>query len=167
MKWPSLPARNLDRAELQTLVDELAEDTRSWAEHVAFAGAARHFVSLHRDEYVDIWLLCWNRGDDTGWHDHDISSGAVRVVRGAVRESNPRMGGEPMVRIVAAGSSFSFGPEHIHRLVGDDEHAVSIHAYSPSLWRLGQYRIDADGVMRRESVSYADELRPLEAVVPV
>ena len=167
MKWPSLPARNLDRAELQTLVDELAKDARHWAEHIAFAGAERHFVSLHRDEFVDIWLLCWNRGDDTGWHDHDISSGAVGVVRGAVKESNPRMGGEPAVRIVAAGGSFSFGPEHIPRLAGDDEHAVSIHAYSPPLWRLGQYSIDADGVMSRESVSYADELRPLEAVVPV
>jgi hypothetical protein len=148
-------------------VDELAKDSRRWVEHIAFAEAARHYVSLHRDEYVDIWLLCWNRGDDTGWHDHDISSGAVRVVRGAVKESNPRMGREPAVRIVAAGGSFSFGPEHIHRLAGDDEHAVSIHAYSPPLWRLGQYSIDADGVMRRESVSYADELRPLEAVVPV
>ena len=167
MKWPSLPARNLDRAELQMLVDELAKDSGRWAEHIAFSGAARHYVSLHRDEYVDIWLLCWNRGDDTGWHDHDISSGAVRVVRGAVRESNPRMGREPAVRIVTAGGSFSFGPEHIHRLAGDDEHAVSIHAYSPPLWRLGQYSIDADGVMSRESVSYADELRPLEAVVPV
>jgi hypothetical protein len=111
---------------------------------------------------VDVWLLCWVPGDDTGWHDHDISSGAVRVVRGAVRESNPRIGGDPAVRIVAEGGSFSFGPEHIHRLAGEDELAVSIHAYSPPLWRLGQYSIDDDGVMRRASVSYADELRPLE-----
>jgi len=42
---------------------------------------------------------------------------------------------------------------------------VSIHAYSPPLWRLGQYSVDSDGVMRREPVSYADELRPLEAGV--
>ena len=162
MKWRSLPARNLDRAELQTLVDELATDAEAWREHVAFSGPARHYVSLHRDEFVDVWLLCWTRADDTGWHDHDISSGAVRVVRGAVKESSPRMSGDPAVRIVTEGGSFSFGPEHIHRLAGDDEQAVSIHAYSPPLWRLGQYSIDGDGVMRRESVSYADELRPLE-----
>jgi hypothetical protein len=162
MKRLSLPARNLDRAELQALVDELANHPERWSEHVAFSSPTRHYVSLHRDEYVDIWLLCWNRGDDTGWHDHDISAGAVRVLRGAVRESSPRMGGEPVVRVVPAGGSFSFGPEHIHRLCGEDEQAVSIHAYSPPLWRLGQYSIDVDGVMRRESVSYADELRPLE-----
>jgi predicted metal-dependent enzyme (double-stranded beta helix superfamily) len=162
MKCPSLPPRNLDRAELQALVDEIASDPERWREHVAFSNGQRHYVSLYRDEYVDVWLLCWSPGDDTGWHDHDISSGAVRVVGGAVRESSPRIGGNPAARVVPAGGSFSFGPEHIHRLAGEDERAVSIHAYSPPLWRLGQYSIDADGVMRRESVSYADELRPLD-----
>ena len=162
MKWPSLPTRNLERAELQALVDELAKDPGRWREHVSFGGEKRHYVSLHRDEYVDIWLLCWQQGDDTGWHDHDISSGAVRVVRGTVRESSPRIAGEPATRVVGAGTSFSFGPDHIHRLAGEDARAVSIHAYSPPLWRLGQYSVDDDGVMRRESVSYADELRPLE-----
>jgi predicted metal-dependent enzyme (double-stranded beta helix superfamily) len=163
MKWLSLPARNLDQAELQALVDELAADPERWHPHVAFSGQNRHYVSLHRDEYVDVWLLCWQPGDDTGWHDHDISSGAVRVVHGAVRESSPRIAGDAVSHVVDAGASFSFGPEHIHRLAGEDEQAVSLHAYSPPLWRLGQYSVDADGVMRRESVSYADELRPLEA----
>ena len=164
MKWPLLPARNLDRTELQALVDELASDPRMWCEHVAFGGGQRrHYVSLHRDDYVDVWLLCWTPGDDTGWHDHDISSGAVRVVRGAIAESSPRIGGEPAGRTIGAGGSFSFGPDHIHRLAGAGDEAVSIHAYSPPLWRLGQYSVDADGVMRRVPVSYADELRPLEA----
>jgi hypothetical protein len=163
MKWPPEPARNLDRRELQALVDELASDPSRWREHVVFSGhRRRHFVSLHRDDYVDVWLLCWRRGDDTGWHDHDISAGAVRVIHGTLMESSPRMGGEPAIRIEPAGGSFSFGAEHIHRLAAADDQAVSIHAYSPPLWRLGQYSIDADGVMRRESVSYADELRPLE-----
>jgi Cysteine dioxygenase type I len=162
MMWPSLPPRNLDRAELQSLVDELAAEPERWRQHVSFASGRRHYVSLHRDDYVDVWLLCWKRGDDTGWHDHDISSGAVRVVRGAVRESSPRIGGEPVVRVVPAGRSFSFGSDLIHRLAGEDDLAVSIHAYSPPLWRLGQYSIGGDGVMRRISVSYADELRPLE-----
>jgi len=60
---------------------------------------------------------------------------------------------------VVAGETFSFGPEHIHGICGEDSRSVSLHAYSPPLWRLGQYSIDADGIMRRHSVSYADELR--------
>ena len=164
MSYESLPARCLDKHELRALVDELARDVESWREHVAFPDGKRHYVSLHRDEYVDVWLLCWTPENDTGWHDHDISSGAVAVVDGVLRECNPRIGGTHVEVTVAEGVSFAFGPEHIHRLVGAAPRSVSIHAYSPPLWRLGQYSIDDGGVMRRVSVSYADELRPLNAV---
>jgi Cysteine dioxygenase type I len=165
MTLQSLPARNLDRAELEQLVNQLAEHPERWDGRMSFSDEKRHFVSLYRDDYVDVWLLCWTPVNDTGWHDHDISSGAVRVVRGSLRESSPRIGGDPAARTVPTGASFSFGPDHIHRLVGDDAESASIHAYSPPLWRLGQYAIDGDGVMRRRSISYADELRPLEDAV--
>ncbi|HLI58150.1 MAG TPA: cysteine dioxygenase family protein [Solirubrobacteraceae bacterium] len=162
MNLSSLPARDLDRDELAALVDRLAGEPDRWSALVDYDDEERVYASLHRDDHVDVWLLCWTPVNDTGWHDHDTSSGAVRVVRGALAESNPRIGGEPTTRIVQAGETFSFGPDHIHRLTGVDERSVSIHAYSPPLWRLGQYSIDADGVMRRRSVSYAEELRPLE-----
>ena len=156
-----VPARMLGKHELRRLVDDLASRPEEWAHHVAFSDGERHYASLYRDEHVDVWLLCWTPVNDTGWHDHDVSSGAVRVVRGAVRECNPRIGGDHVERVMPEGVSFCFGPEHIHRMVGDEPESVSIHAYSPPLWRLGQYSIDDSGLMRRVSVSYADELRPM------
>jgi Cysteine dioxygenase type I len=159
MNWAALPGRNLDRRELAELVNTLADDPVLWQPHVAFSDDHRHYVSLHRDDHVDVWLLCWTESNDTGWHDHDVSSGAVRVVRGALRESNPRIGGDHLTVRVGDGASFSFGPEHIHRLNGAVGGAVSIHAYSPPLCRMGQYEFTADGVMRRVSIGYADELR--------
>jgi predicted metal-dependent enzyme (double-stranded beta helix superfamily) len=158
-----LPPRNLTLEELSALTRELAAEPQSWESLIGFDDSERVYVSLHRDEFIDVWLLCWTPVNDTGWHDHDISSGAVHVVRGALAESSPRIGGEPATRTVSAGETFSFGPEHIHRLTGVEDRSVSIHAYSPPLWRLGQYSIDPAGVMRRRSISYADELRPLEA----
>ena len=163
MTIPALPARYLDQDELTALVDDLAARPEAWRDQVTTAGGTRHFASLHRDEYVDVWLICWSPGNDTGWHDHDLSSGAVRVVRGEITESCPRIGGAHTRAVVPAGQSFSFGPDHIHRLTDEADQAVSLHAYSPPLWRLGQYTIDDDGVLRRISACYADELRPLGA----
>jgi predicted metal-dependent enzyme (double-stranded beta helix superfamily) len=160
---PASPGRTLTPGELRGVVDHLAGEPERWSELVAYDDADRVFASLHRDNHVDVWLLCWTPLNDTGWHDHDVSSGAVRVVSGALAESCPRIGGEPATRVVGAGESFAFGPDHIHRLTGIPERSVSIHAYSPPLWRLGQYTIDPEGVMRRRSVSYAEELRPLDA----
>jgi predicted metal-dependent enzyme (double-stranded beta helix superfamily) len=161
MPLSSLPPRNLERQELERLVARLAADPEMWREHAGAPVGERRFVSLHRDDYVDIWVITWAACGDTGWHDHDISSGAVHVAEGELRECNPRLGAEAVERMIGPGQTFSFGPDHIHRLCGRAERSISIHAYSPPLWRLGQYAIDAQGVMRRLSISYADELRPL------
>ncbi|RWZ52957.1 cysteine dioxygenase [Labedella phragmitis] len=161
---PSVPDRILTRSELKVWAQELAQRPDLWQDYVAHGGGQRHFASLYRDSNIDVWLLCWDTSDDTGWHDHDISSGAVAVAQGAVTEANPRMGGEPVSRVVEAGRVFTFGPDHIHRMSGAVDGSVSIHAYSPPLWRMGQYAIGRNGVMRRKSVSYADELRPMDDV---
>ena len=163
MTFAAAYTHDLNPGELQTLVDDLAGRPDAWRTQVAFSDSQRHYVSLYRDDHVDVWLLCWTRRNDTGWHDHDISSGAVRVVQGVINEHNPRIGGDHVSVSVPAGRSFHFGPEHIHRLTGGTDDTVTIHAYSPPLWRLGQYTIENDGLMRRVSVSYADELRPLDA----
>ena len=111
---------------------------------------------------MDIWLLCWTPVNDTGWHDHDISSGAVAVVAGELVENNLRLGSPSLERRVGAGEAFSFERDRIHRLNGAERGTVSLHAYSPPLWRMGQYAVSDDGVLRRVSVSYADELRPID-----
>jgi hypothetical protein len=159
---PALPRRVLSPKELHRWVIELTRRTELWEPLVRHDGGKRQYASLYRDVDIDVWVLCWNLCDDTGWHDHDVSSGAVAVTRGAVTEATPRIGGEPVTRVVPAGRAFAFGPDHIHRMAGAVDGSVSIHAYSPPLWRMGQYSISADGVLRRRAVSYADELRPLE-----
>ncbi|MGP4016505.1 cysteine dioxygenase [Saccharopolyspora sp. 5N708] len=157
----TLPGRDLDQAELRGLVADLAGRPELWQDHVAFSDDKRHYVSLHRDAHVDVWLLCWTPENDTGWHDHDISSFAVAVTRGALVEHNLAVERPSVETEVPAGYVFGFGPDHIHRLTGKARNSVSIHAYSPPLWRMGQYAVTG-GVLRRVSVSYADELRPID-----
>jgi predicted metal-dependent enzyme (double-stranded beta helix superfamily) len=154
--------RPLERGELLELVGDVAARRELWGPHIDPTATERTYVSLHRDDAVDVWAIFWLPDNDTGWHDHDISSGAVRVVEGELEEHALLVGAPERRRVHAAGSAFSFGASHIHRLTCRVPRAVSIHAYSPPLWRLGQYTLDADGVLHRLSVSYADELRPLE-----
>jgi hypothetical protein len=157
----ALPDRDLSESELLDLVASVVARPETWRDDVQFAGQHRHYRCLHRDAHVDVWVLCWTPNDDTGWHDHDVSSGAVGVVQGCLVERNLAVGVASVDTDVPAGRVFSFGPDHIHRLTGRDAASVSIHAYSPPLWRMGQYAVAANGVLRRVSLSYADELRPL------
>ena len=160
--------RDLTGEELRAVATATAERRALWSAHVHHDPEQRTYAELHRDAHLDVWLICWSEDHDTGFHDHDVSAGAVAVIAGSVREERLglRLGGaarEPSTRTVGAGSSFSFGATDIHRVLHAGEGpAVTIHAYSPPLLRMGAYVVEDDGTLRRHAISYEEELRPLE-----
>lgn len=156
--------RDLDRRELRDLVSRIAAEPEQWQGLVRHGTPERHFEQLWRDAHVDVWVITWTNGNDTGFHDHDVSRGAVAVVEGELTEERLVVGGAPRRLRHAAGETFDFDASHVHRMCLDAAGpAVSIHAYSPPLWRMGAYTVAPDGTLCRESVSYAEELRPVDA----
>ena len=158
--------RDLDREELRALVAELAADHERWRHLVRHDADHRHYEEILRDEHVSVWLINWTDEQDTGFHDHDVSSGAVAVVDGRLVEERLRVGGPPTHEEFGPGEVFDFTAEEIHRVFhAGGAPAVTLHAYSPPLWRMGAYLVEPDGRLRRFSVSYAEELRPLDEAV--
>jgi mannose-6-phosphate isomerase-like protein (cupin superfamily) len=159
------PGATLEPDDLQELVDDLAESPGLWQTRVRHSDE-REFELLWRDARVEVWLICWNgEAHDTGFHDHDISAGAFAVVQGALVEERLALG-STIQRHLRRGESTSFAPSHVHRVRGlGDVKAVSIHAYSPPLRRLGVYAVTTEGALARESVSAGHELQA--AAVPV
>jgi predicted metal-dependent enzyme (double-stranded beta helix superfamily) len=156
--------RDLSEPELERLVRDVAAREQDWRHLVAHRADARTYAELRRDDRVGIWLICWMNDHDTGYHDHDLSSGAVAVAAGAVREERLVLGGAPAARTVGAGDAFTFSAADIHRVShAGAEPAITLHAYSPPLWRMGSYEVLASGELRRWSLSYAEELRPIGA----
>jgi predicted metal-dependent enzyme (double-stranded beta helix superfamily) len=154
--------QRLERTELRELVAELAADPSSWAHLVRHDPAQRVFECLRLDDEVEVWLICWMPGHDTGFHDHDLSSGAVVVAQGSVVEERLRLGGEPEVRRYIPGDVFDFSPMDIHRVVhAGSTPATTVHAYSPPLRRMGAYLVEPSGTLQRHPLAKDQELRPL------
>ena len=58
-----------------------------------------------------------------------------------------------------AGESRNAGSDYIHCLEWSaGAPALSVHVYSPPLAVVGQYRVDDDGVLHRQSQAGRDEL---------
>jgi len=154
--------RDLTGDELLALVRSLRARPALWQELARPDPDQRSYAQVMRDEHVAVWVICWSDDQDTGFHDHDLSAGAVAVVEGALREERLVLGGGTTSRTYGAGEAFAFSAADIHRVrhAGGGA-AISLHAYSPPLWRIGAYEIAETGELRRHSLSYAEELKPL------
>ena len=157
------PDHDLDRPALARLAVAIGEEESLWRPFVRHDDAERFYQQLYRDPSVDVWLICWVEGQGTGYHDHDRSSGAVYVCEGTLLEDYFQRDPDGWIREKTysheAGGHFHFDAADIHGVRhGGGPPASSIHVYSPALWRMGHYEPDDRGVLRRVSITYADEL---------
>ena len=160
MSAPSTPSALLEGADLKDIVRDLAARPEAWEHLVRHDEAERVFECLHRDDDLEVWLICWMPGHDTGFHDHDDAQAAITVAQGSVRELRLSLGREPIERRVREGELFEVEQYVIHRVVhAGDGPAVTIHAYSPPLERMGQYEEGPHGELLRRSQSAVEELR--------
>jgi quercetin dioxygenase-like cupin family protein len=88
-------------------------------------------------------------GHDTGFHDHDESAAAITVVAGEVVEQRLAITGVVRRRL-RAGELITIAREAIHRVrhAGTGP-AITLHAYSPPLQRVGTYEVADDGALLR------------------
>ena len=71
---------------LRTIVEEMAASPDIWSSSIRFDLTERHCVRLRQHDGVEVWLICWDLGQDTLLHDHGGSVGAFAVADGALIE---------------------------------------------------------------------------------
>ncbi len=151
----------LDPEELEEVAVRIAERPEIWEPLVRVDRVQRRYELVYEDERMDAWVLSWMPGQGTGFHDHYVSSVGIACVRGGVREDWLRLGAPELEFQLRPGDTRRGGPGYIHRVrhaLG--EPAVTIHVYSPRLDEVGQYRVDENGVLRREPAPGRIELTP-------
>ena len=114
-RQPASPPPLGDRRSCASSWPSLAADPAAWSHLVRHDPGQRVFERLIDEPEVEAWLICWMPGHDTGFHDHDLSSGAVTVVSGAVCEE--RLGlGATRSNVYVPGDTFDFTASEIHRV---------------------------------------------------
>lgn len=151
----SLP---IDR--LEALAALIATRADLWGPLVIRDESRRRYRLMYEDDRVDIWVLSWMPGQGTGFHDHDISSVGLAVAQGMLVERQMLIPTGATRLELRPGMTRQGGPGYIHSAGwGAGDPTVSIHAYSPPLMNVGQYRADEHGVMRRHIEHGRQELK--------
>ena len=143
---PAIPAD-----ELEKVARAIAARPELWEPLVVADPETRRYRLAFENEQTDIWVLSWMDGQRTGFHDHDTSAVGLAIAQGQILERQMRLPSGATGIDLGPGDSRQGPAGYIHS-VGHiaGEPAVSIHCYSPPLMVVGQYRVDAEGVLRRE-----------------
>jgi rhodanese-related sulfurtransferase len=145
----------LTPVQLRSVTAGLAARRDLWADLVVHDPHMRWYLPLHRSNSCDVWVLAWERGQDTDWHDHGGSSGSFAVAEGCLLEQYRAPSGRRIVRRrLLALDAVAFGPAHVHDVGhGEGGSATSIHAYSPPLSAMTYYGATDYGLIARETVA--------------
>lgn len=93
-------------------------------------------IPLHRDESLEVVLICFAAGQTSSVHDHQGSNCVIRVVRGKVMESLFARTGTTLEFLhhhyLLSGEIFGLDGEQVHQLSNlDVEGSVLLNFYSP------------------------------------
>ena len=132
---------------LSELLGAWAAKASMWGPLVHHDPAERTFALLHRDEQSEVYVVCWMRDHDTGFHDHEECAAAILVLEGAIREERIALGGA-LGATIAQGGGIEVPSDAIHRVRhAGDAPAVTLHGYSLPLARVGAYQVTEDGAL--------------------
>jgi Cysteine dioxygenase type I len=142
------PARpRLSRARLAQIVASTAAEPGRWRDLVRYDPARRWYFRMDLTDEYEVWLLSWEPGQGTGFHDHGGSRGAFCVALGELEEQSVPGTREVVKRTVGTGQTRSFGARFIHHVVNNSVlPAVSVHAYSPPLPDMRRYELTGSGL---------------------
>ena len=155
--FPALPGalafladidHQLHAPDLTRLSGRIVE-SGAWRDYVAVCEDYRDYRLVFENDFVDIWVLSWLPGQETGFHDHDISEVGLCVAEGAIREHHMHVHGDDTSHVLRPGEAQEGPFGYIHRVEHlEGEPAVSVHSYSPPLAWVGQYREQGGQMLR-------------------
>jgi predicted metal-dependent enzyme (double-stranded beta helix superfamily) len=149
----------LDTGALRRLVATLALRSDLWKPLVVSDRARRRYRLMLEDERIDVWVLSWMPGQATGFHDHGNSNVALTTLQGVVLERQLRAAEASFERALRPGFVQTGPAGSIHAVNHQSgAPAVTLHAYSPPLLQVGQYRATPGGALLREQQHGRQEL---------
>ncbi len=137
--------------QLAALSTQVAERDDLWRPLVVADPNRRRYRLLYEDDRVDVWLILWMPGQGTGYHDHAISGVGIAGAEGVAVEKQMTLPSGSLDVEIRKGVTREGPAGYIHSVAhAEGTPAITIHSYSPPLLEVGQYRVDDDGVLRRE-----------------
>jgi len=113
-------------------------------------------TNVYSNEYIDIFIICWNNNQYSKIHDHAEKGCLMKVLKGELQEdlycfgpasTSPLQGKRPITQPAYIRSmilqdndvSYREGNEYLHNIVNKNCKTISLHIYSPPGYKTNYY----------------------------
>lgn len=112
-----------------------------WEQYVKFDSGKYNRALIARNDYVDVVIISWEEGQQSGLHDHPSNGCIMHILQGELDED---VYTEELVLIktnhlTTGQTTFIQGSEGIHNIRNGNTRSVSIHVYSPPDYKITFY----------------------------
>jgi hypothetical protein len=138
-----------DGSPLSELKDILmVYEGEDWNDHCSFCTQSYKRNHVFGDEYIDVYMICWNDKQESGVHDHPENGCLLRIMKGELRE-DVYINEQNVIKrtktnyLYKNDISYKIGKGGLHNVINEGGKAISLHIYSPPNHKLKFYPMES------------------------
>ena len=127
-------------------LDNILEEYKAqdWHDHIKFSDIRYVKNLVFSNEYIDVFIICWNINQSSGIHDHPENGCLMKVLDGKLREdvytkNNNQYEFMCSSTLEKDGIAYKEGNQCIHNIINAVDKTISLHIYSPSGFKTTYY----------------------------
>lgn len=115
-----------------------------WCDYVQFDNTKYLKHLVYSNDYIDIFIICWNTNQKSGVHDHPENGCLMRILEGKLQEDiYIKDDGQYKFyfssRILEGGATYKEKNLCVHDIINIANKTVSLHIYSPPNYKPNYY----------------------------
>lgn len=131
---------------LKDLEPLLANYTNSdWKNYCTYCNNKYKRNLVRKDDYIEMLVICWEKGQQSGIHDHPESGCLMKLLDGNIQENvyecvDGKIKCIESNTLVKSDIAYKQGKQGLHDIINSDiEKSVSLHIYSPPNYKFVFY----------------------------
>ena len=134
----SLLIKNQNKLEnLMCLVSQYTGD--DWKDYVHFSEDKYTRNLFKKNDNIEILIICWNKYQTSGIHDHLVNGCILKVLDGEINEYiYSKDDNKKLLKIIKCKKNsigYQQGSNGLHNIINLDKKTVSLHIYSPANYK--------------------------------
>lgn len=120
--------------DMKTILESYDGDC--WNKYTYFCGEKYVRNEVYKDDNIEVYLLCWNKNQSSGIHNHPENGCILKLIDGSLTEDiyvmTDKMTLTKTTKMKPGDTSYLEGKNGLHDVKNNVDESISLHIYPPN-----------------------------------